>query len=118
MNEPLSLKARRIETLKINEETKMSILENKVAIVTGATQGIGAAYVRGLAAAGAAVSIYDVQDPAPLVKEIIDAGGRAFGKIVDITEGEQVKDFVAWTNEALGSPQILVNNAGLLPSSP
>jgi NAD(P)-dependent dehydrogenase (short-subunit alcohol dehydrogenase family) len=91
----------------------MSVLADKVAIVTGAAQGIGAHYARSLAAAGAAVSICDVLDPSPLVREITDTGGRAFGKIVDITKAEQVKDFVALTAEALGSPNILVNNAGL-----
>ncbi len=91
----------------------MDMLDNKVAIITGATQGIGAAYARGMVAHGAAISICDVLDPAPLVKEITDAGGKAFGQIVDITKADQVRDFVAATNKALGGPHILVNNAGL-----
>src|SRR5262249_4607315 len=61
------------------EEFPMSRLQGKVAIVTGAAQGIGAAYARALAGAGAAVMVADVIEPGGLVSEIEAAGGRAIG---------------------------------------
>ena len=61
-------------------------LAERVAIVTGAAQGIGAAYARALAAEGAAVTIGDVQDGAKLANEIQDAGGRARAMKVDETQ--------------------------------
>src|SRR5437773_164543 len=76
----------------------MSKLAGKVAIVTGAAQGIGAAYARGLAAAGAAVALCDVADPAA---------------VVDITDGQAVAAFAKRANDELGGLQILVNNAAL-----
>ncbi|MDB5699516.1 MAG: short chain dehydrogenase family protein [Alphaproteobacteria bacterium] len=91
----------------------MPDLEGKVAIVSGAAQGIGAAYARGLADAGAAVGLCDVQDPAPVVREIEASGGRAIGKVVDIVDREAIGAFFAEVNEAFGGLDILVNNAAL-----
>jgi NAD(P)-dependent dehydrogenase (short-subunit alcohol dehydrogenase family) len=59
----------------------MTDLGGKSVIVTGAAQGIGAEYVRGLAAAGAWVSVCDVLDPAEIVAEVNANGGRAIGRI-------------------------------------
>jgi NAD(P)-dependent dehydrogenase (short-subunit alcohol dehydrogenase family) len=88
-------------------------LKGKVAMVTGAAQGIGAEYARGLAAAGAAVSLCDILDPKAVVDEIVAAGGTAIGRVVDITDGAAVRGFAAITQEELGGPDILVNNAAL-----
>ncbi|MET0988986.1 MAG: glucose 1-dehydrogenase [Steroidobacteraceae bacterium] len=91
----------------------MTQLAGKAAIVTGAAQGIGAEYARGLAAAGAAVSLCDITDPAAVVNEINAAGGKAIGRIVDITDSQAVKGLAQATHDAFGRVDILVNNAAL-----
>jgi NAD(P)-dependent dehydrogenase (short-subunit alcohol dehydrogenase family) len=91
----------------------MNELTGKTAIITGAAQGIGAHYARGLAAAGAAVSVCDVADPGSLVDEIRAAGGRIMGRIVDITDGAAMRAFAEETHAQFGGPDILVNNAAL-----
>ena len=96
----------------------MGRLDGKVAIVTGAAQGIGAVYARGLAAEGAAVTVSDVLDPQSVVDEIEAAGGRAIGTRTDVTDGASVADMVRRTVEAFGGVDILVNNAALFTQLP
>ncbi len=91
----------------------MTELTGRAAIITGAAQGIGAQYARGLAAAGAAVSLCDITDPAAIVEEIRASGGNAMGGIVDITDGVAVRAFVEETHARLAGLAILVNNAAL-----
>jgi NAD(P)-dependent dehydrogenase (short-subunit alcohol dehydrogenase family) len=91
----------------------MGRLTGKSAIVTGAAQGIGAAYARGLAAEGAKVSVCDLSDPQSVVDEIRAAGGEAIGQVCDITNAQSVSKLMETTNEAFGGIHILVNNAAL-----
>ena len=91
----------------------MGQLDGKTVIVTGAAQGIGAAYARGLAEEGANVVINDVLDPSPLVDEIAANGGVATGIIADVTNDSQIADMVSQTVDTYGRIDGLINNAAL-----
>src|SRR5271170_3280468 len=91
----------------------MARLDGSSAIVTGAAQGIGATYARALAAEGAQVSLCDLESPDPVVAEIRAAGGRAIGRVCDVTDAQAVAALVRATDEAFGGVQVLVNNAAL-----
>jgi NAD(P)-dependent dehydrogenase (short-subunit alcohol dehydrogenase family) len=91
----------------------MGRLTGRVAIVTGAARGIGAAYARGMAAEGAKVTLCDLSDPGAVVAEIRKAGGEAIGAVADVSVPAQVAQVVADTEKAFGGVQVLVNNAGV-----
>jgi NAD(P)-dependent dehydrogenase (short-subunit alcohol dehydrogenase family) len=88
-------------------------LKDQVAIVTGAAQGIGAAYSRGLAKEGAAVVVVDILDPNPVAKEIVTADGKALPLKIDVSDESQTKEMVRKTVEAFGRVDILINNAAV-----
>ncbi|MEK7782588.1 MAG: SDR family oxidoreductase [Candidatus Binatota bacterium] len=88
-------------------------LKDKVAIVTGAAQGIGAAYARGLAKEGAAVAIVDILDPTAVAKEIVGNDGRALPLVVDVSDEKQTRDMAQKVAETFGHIDILVNNAAV-----
>jgi NAD(P)-dependent dehydrogenase (short-subunit alcohol dehydrogenase family) len=88
-------------------------LNGRVAIVTGAAQGIGAQYAHALAAEGAAVTVADVLDTSPVAKSIVNRGGKALAVKADVTDAASVRGMVAATVEHFGSLDILVNNAAL-----
>ncbi len=91
-------------------------MTQKVAIVTGAARGIGAATARRLAADGMAVAVLDLDEAscAVTVKEIADAGGRALAVGADVSSTDQVNAAVGRVAEELGGPTVLVNNAGVI----
>lgn len=91
----------------------MGQLDGKTIIVTGAAQGIGAAYARGLAEEGASVVINDIADPSMLVEEITKKGGIATGVIADVTDKSQIADMISQTVEKYGQIDGLINNAAL-----
>ncbi len=87
----------------------------RVAIVTGAARGIGAATARRLAADGAAVAVLDLDESrcADTVEQITAAGGKALAVGVDVADAGQVSAAVQRVADELGPPAILVNNAGV-----
>ena len=92
----------------------------KVALVTGAAAGIGAAISRRLARDGIAIGVLDVLlDAATKVaNEIVAAGGKAIALQADISNREQVKAAAAKLRSAFGPINILVNNAGITGFTP
>lgn len=93
----------------------MSNLNGKTAIVTGAASGIGKEIALELARAGAAVAIADLnQDGANAVAELIEqAGGRAIGVAMDVTNEDAVNAGIDRVAQTFGSVDILVSNAGI-----
>lgn len=94
----------------------MSTTEQRVAVVTGAARGIGAATAVRLAREGRAVAVLDLDESAckDTVEQITSAGGRAVAIGADVSDEAQVEAAVARVERELGAPTILVNNAGVL----
>ncbi|MCH7474863.1 MAG: SDR family oxidoreductase [Gemmatimonadetes bacterium] len=94
-------------------------LRGKVAIVTGASSGIGEAAARALAAEGAhvVVAARRAERLAALVSDIEESGGIALAVPTDVTKRESVEALVRQTLDAFGRLDILVNNAGIMPLS-
>lgn len=95
-------------------------LEGKVALITGASYGIGMAMAKGMAGAGATIVFNDIK------QELVDrgiaaykeAGIEAFGYVCDVTDEAGVNDMVAKIEKEVGVVDILVNNAGIIKRIP
>ncbi|GAA3385795.1 3-oxoacyl-ACP reductase FabG [Cryptosporangium minutisporangium] len=90
--------------------------EQRVAIVTGAARGIGAATAIRLARDGFAVGVVDLDADAckDTVDAITTAGGKALAVGADVSDSEQVAVGIQQVVDGLGAPTVLVNNAGIL----
>ena len=94
----------------------MKKLEGKIAVVTGASKGIGASIAKYLAAEGAAVVVNyasSKEGADRVVGEIISASGRAIAIQADVSKKAEVENLFAKTQHLFGMVDILVNNAGI-----
>jgi 3-oxoacyl-[acyl-carrier protein] reductase len=99
----------------------MSKLSGKVAIVTGASKGIGAAVAKTLASHGAAVVVNYASSKTgadKVVDAITSAGGKAVGVKGDVSKAAEAKELVDAAIKAFGRLDILVNNAGVYEFGP
>jgi 3-oxoacyl-[acyl-carrier protein] reductase len=102
-------------------EQNMANLQGKVALVTGASKGIGASVARELAGRGAAVAVNYAGSKAAaekLVAEIKASGGKAFAVQADLSNPDSIGPFVEKVARELGPIDILVNNAGVYEFNP
>jgi 3-oxoacyl-[acyl-carrier protein] reductase len=99
----------------------MSDLKGKVAIVTGASKGIGAGVAKSFAAAGASVVVNyasSKEGADRIVREITGNGGKAIAVQGDVSKIEDVKRLFAETKKKFGTLDVLVNNAGVYDFAP
>ncbi|MFO1247832.1 MAG: glucose 1-dehydrogenase [Alphaproteobacteria bacterium] len=99
----------------------MSKLQGKVAVVTGASKGIGAGIARALGAAGASVVVNYASDKTGAEKAVADIkakGGKAIAVQGDVSKGDDVERLFAETKKTFGKLDVLVNNAGVFAFSP
>jgi 3-oxoacyl-[acyl-carrier protein] reductase len=94
----------------------MGKLKNRIAVVTGASKGIGAGIAKGLAAEGATVVVNyasSKEDAERVISEITEQGGKAIAVQADLSKAADVRRLFAETRKAFGKLDVLVNNAGV-----
>jgi len=89
-------------------------LEGKIAVVTGASRGLGKAMAIGLAKAGADVVVTDILDTSETVSEIKKLNRESVGLVVDVSNKSDIEAMVKKIRDKFGNIDILVNNAGIL----
>jgi 3-oxoacyl-[acyl-carrier protein] reductase len=113
---PVNRSSRRTNNQERNETMSTQKLSGKVAVVTGASKGIGASIAKHLAAEGAAVVVNYASSKAgadKVVAEIAKAGGRAVAVQADVAKKTEIDRLFAESKKAFGALDILVNNAGI-----
>ena len=94
----------------------MGKLKNRIAVVTGASKGIGAGIAKGFAAEGANVVVNyasSKEDAERVITEIKEKGGKAIAVQADLSKAADVRRLFAETRKAFGRLDVLVNNAGI-----
>ena len=92
-------------------------LSGKVALVTGASSGLGAGIAKRLAQAGASIAIADLRPADEICREIRSLGRECYSAIADVTDLTQVQGLFDRIEEQLGPVEILINNAGVYPNT-
>jgi 3-oxoacyl-[acyl-carrier protein] reductase len=90
-------------------------LEGRIALITGASRGIGAGIMDEMLARGATVvgTATSEQGASGISDRIAAAGGQGSGQVVDVADGQAVTELLKTVGELHGAPQILINNAGI-----
>jgi 3-oxoacyl-[acyl-carrier protein] reductase len=103
------------------KENHMNRLKGKIAVVTGASKGIGAAIAESMAAEGASVVVNYASSKSgadSVVERITQKGGKAVAVQADVSKPEDIERLFAETKKAYGKLDILVNNAGIYEFAP
>lgn len=93
-------------------------LKNKIALVTGASKGIGYAIAKGLIIEGTQVIISSRNQTNlnKAIENLQDLGGKVAGIIADVTKPDEIEELIQYTRSNFGSPDILISNAGGPPT--
>jgi 3-oxoacyl-[acyl-carrier protein] reductase len=104
----------------LKKEVNMERVKDKVAIITGASRGLGKAMALTLAREGANIAIWEIEmeGAEQTAKEVRKLGRKAFSQSVDITDSSQVNAAGEKVIQEFGKVDILVNNAGLVSPAP